>query len=293
MSLLQNIVFGVVNGSYIAIAAIGFTLIYGLLNFINFAYGEYITIGGYLGFLIVSQYGIHPAVGIPLTIGATAVAGWLLARVFFTPMNDTGPIPLLLTSIGLGLLLRNGILFAAGGRAFFFAAGNPTVFRFDSLGFYVNTQHLSVVLIGLATFGVTHLLLTRTEIGIAMRAMGANEDLARVSGINTDYVRIFVWVLASGLAGLAGYLLASQGSVSPTTGFNELLIVIAAAILGGAGSPYGAIVGSYILGLVIALTVGLLPTWATELGTSFAFLVLIGVLLVRPGGITGQEVREA
>ncbi|WP_411966085.1 branched-chain amino acid ABC transporter permease [Haloferax sp. YSMS24] len=294
MGIAQNIIFGLITGSYIAIAAVGFTLIYGLINMINFAYGEYITIGGYVGFVLATILDLQIPLVIVLAVPLTAVIGWGLSRAFFTPIRETGPIPLLLTSIGLGLILRNGVRMVAGAKRRFFEFQQASVFRFDVLGgVQFNTSSLSVFLVAVAVFVLVHVLLTRTRTGIAMRAMGDDETLAEVAGIDTGTIRSRVWLLASGLAGLAGVLLGVQNSVGPFLGYEQLLVVLAAAVLGGAGSAYGAIVGAYILGIAMALTVGILPTWASEFGTTVAFVVLIGVLLVRPEGIAGKEVRRA
>jgi branched-subunit amino acid ABC-type transport system permease component len=294
MGIAQNVVFGLITGSYIAIAAVGFTLIYGLINMINFAYGEYMTVGGYVGFVLATVFELQIPLVILLAVPVTAVIGWVISRAFFTPIRDTGPIPLLLTSIGLGLILRNGVRMVAGAERRFFEFQQASVFRLDVLGgVQFNSSSLTVFGVAVAVFVLVHLLLTRTRTGIAMRAMGDDETLAEVTGIDTGTVRSRVWLLASALAGLAGVLLGVQNSVGPFLGYEQLLVVLAAAVLGGAGSAYGAIVGAYVLGVAMALTVGVLPTWASELGTTVAFVVLIAVLLVRPEGIAGREVRRA
>lgn len=289
--VLQDVVFGVVLGSYVAVAAVGFTLVYGLINMINFAHGEYVTVGAFVGFAFAETVGLPAAAAVPATVAVSAVVGWGLAMAVFRPIGDTGPIPLLLTSIGLGLVMRNGIRLLAGPNPRRFALGETSVYRSDALSVFVTSQHLFVIGVAVASFLTMHVLLQYTKLGTALRAMSDNEDLALVTGIDTKRMRTVVWLLASGLAGLAGYMLAVQRGATPMVGFEQLLLVITAAILGGAGSVYGAIVGSYVLGITISLTVGLLPSWATELGTTMAFVVLIVVLLVRPGGIAGAEVR--
>jgi len=294
MGLAQNVVFGLVTGSYIAVAAVGFTLIYGINDMINFAYGEYMTIGAYVGLLVGFVLPAGPVVSMLLVIAVSAVLGWAVARMFFIPIKDTGPVPLLLTSIGVGYILRYLIQAVAGPDLRFFEFQQSQTFRTEALGgVFVNTNQLTIIAIALVVFGVTHLLLTRTDIGLAMRALSKNDDLARVSGIPIDSVQRYVWLLASGMAGLSGYLIGIQRAASPFMGFNQILIVLTAAILGGAGSAYGAIAGSYVIGVVMATSVGVLPSWATELSTAVAFAVLILVLLVKPGGIASAEVREA
>ena len=304
MGLAQNVVFGLVTGSYIAIAAIGFTLIYGIVNMINFAYGEYLTIGAFVGVLSAGMLPLPLPVAALVAMAGGGVASLVLARAFFTPINDTGPVPMLLTSIGLGLALRNVVRLTAGRDARYFDTQAAT-YRFDGLpalsvgpvdllgGLFVTSQQLVVVGSAVGVFLVLHALLTRTDVGIAMRAMSDDESLARVRGIDTQFIRDSVWVLAGVLAGLAGVLIGIQTNVSASTGFSHILQILAAAILGGAGSPYGAIAGSYVIGLVLALSTAFLPTGMTGISSAMAFLVLVAVLLVKPSGLAGREVREA
>jgi neutral amino acid transport system permease protein len=292
LPLIQELIFGVVLGSYVALGAIGFTLVYGLVNMINFAHGEFITIGAYVGFLAVAVLGVSVPVAVLVAFVVTAVAGWALAQVAFEPLDEAGPVPLLLMSIGLGLVLRNGIRLAAGADPRYVDFASET-FRFEDLGFFVTTQHLFIVGITLAAVVVLHLFLNRTMLGIAMRATSDDADLARVTGIDTYRIRSVVWLAASGLAGVAGVLLAVAQAARPVTGFEQVLLLITAAILGGAGSPYGAVAGSYLLGIGIAVSIAFLPTSASAFGSTMAFVVLIVVLLLRPGGLVNQEVRSA
>jgi branched-subunit amino acid ABC-type transport system permease component len=304
MGLLQELIFGLVSGSYIAIAAIGFTLIYGIVNMINFAYGEYLSIGAFIGYLAANVLpGPFPVAVVIAMIGG-GIVSIILARGFFSPINHTGPVPMLLTSIGLGIALRNAIRLFGGRSARYFETETLT-FRFDTVpdisvgpvdllgGFFITSEHLIVIGSAVAVFTVVHLLLTRTDVGIAMRAMGDNETLARVRGIDTQLIRDSVWVLAGVLAGLAGVLMAVQTNVSADTGYSHILQILSAAILGGAGSPYGAILGAYVIGLVMAVSTAFLPSSMTGLSSAMAFVILIVVLLVKPSGIAGTEVREA
>jgi len=288
--LAQEIIFGLVIGSYIALGAIGFTLVYGLVNMINFAHGEFVTIGAYVGFLSIQVAGLPLPVALVVTFVGTAVIGWGIARVTFEPMNDAGAVPLLLMSIGLGLVLRNLIRLVAGAGGRDVQVGVAT-YRFEDLGFFVTSQQLFIVGVTLLVVLVLHLFLSRTMLGIAMRATAGNEDLALVSGIDTRRVRNVVWLAAAGLAGVAGILLAVAQEASATVGFGQLLLMITAAILGGAGSPYGAVAGSYLLGIGITVSVAFLPAGVTAFGSTMAFVVLILVLLVRPGGLVNAEVR--
>ena len=292
MSILQNVVFALEAGSYIAVATVGFTLIYGVINFINFAYGEYMTIGAFLGVITVSWYGMNIFVGLAVAMLVTMIAGWVISRVTFVPMHGTGPIPLLLASIGLGMFLRNFYTFIAGGQARFVDVSSQT-YRPDIMGgAFVTSKQLFIIITAMVAFALIHLLLTRTKTGIAMRATGTNEMLSRASGIRTKVVRRNVWLLASALAGISGYLLALSSSITPLTGFNEVLVVLAAAILGGAGSAYGGFIGAYLIGFVLTFAPAYLPSNVAALGEAAAFAVLILALLLKPSGIASVEVNE-
>jgi neutral amino acid transport system permease protein len=288
---VQEVIFGLVTGSYIALGAIGFTLVYGLVNMINFAHGEFITIGAYVGFLTL-QSGLPLPIAVIATFLGTGLVCWGIARISFEPLNDAGAIPLLLTSIGLGLVLRNlvRLVAGAGGRN---VQPEVATYRFDELGFFVTSQQLFVIGITLLIVILLYVFLNRTMLGIAMRATSDNEDLALVSGIDSMRIRDAVWLISSGLAGVAGIMLLLTQEASASVGFDQILLIITAAILGGIGSPYGAVIGSYIIGVGIALSVAFLPSGTTAFSTTMAFVVLILVLLARPGGIVNAEVRTS
>lgn len=314
MGAFQFVVFGLETGSYIAIATVGFSLIYGIVNMINFAYGEYMTIGAYIGFFLIDSFGFNVWFVMLGAVVLTAVLGWVISRAFFTPIHDTGPIPLLLTSVGLGFILRNFLRIVFGIERQFitleFVYLPSKTFRIDAgpLNFFVTTKILLVIATAVVVFGGLHLLLTRTDLGIAMRATASNEDLAQLSGIRAYRIRQYTWVLASALAGLSGLLVGAVTRVAPIMGLDLILVILAAAILGGVGSLSGAFVGAYLLGLTMAFTsvgfrplleplpvVGqyLLPVGEAlaSLPRAMAFVVLILVLLIKPSGIAGVEVE--
>jgi len=289
--MIQQLLFGIEVGSYYAISAIGFTLVYGYAGMLNFAHAEFMTVGAYLAAFVSGAFGLGVFLNIPLVAVASAVIGLAIARVFYSPIHHEGAIPLLLTSVGVGFMMRNGIRMIWGPTEQHIAPVAGT-HRFDALGgFFISNQMLLVIGLALALFAAMYVLLTRTTLGMAMRATGDNEGLARSSGVDTDRIRVYVWLLSSGMAGLSGYALALQQAASPSLGLDAILIVITAAILGGAGNPYGAIAGAYIIGIVTTIATGVvLPGVLSGLGTAVAFVILIAILLVRPGGITGEEV---
>lgn len=309
MGLFQFIVFGLETGALIAIAAMGFTLIYGIVNMINFAYGEYLTIGAYVAWGLIAVGGTNIWVGLLVATVVTTGLGWLVSRVFFVPLHDQGPIPLLLTSIGLGFLLRNVFAFFFDVDRRFISVeeayvGVPTVTTrvnlpsvtvggVDLLGdFFVTTNMLVTMLLAVGLLCGLHLLLTQTDLGIAMRATASNEPLAELSGVPAYMIRQYTWLIASGLAGVGGVLLLTRESASPIAGFDQILLILAAAILGGAGSVYGATLGAAIIGVSRQVVAGLGVPILSDVPVSVAFIILVAILLLRPAGIAGREVSS-
>jgi neutral amino acid transport system permease protein len=294
VSLAQVLIFSAEFGSFIAIAALSFSVIYRVVGMINFAHGEWLTVGGYIGALIVGGVGGNVFVALPLVLVVSAVTGYGLARVFYRPLrrSGSGPIMLMLGSVAVGFMLRGllRVIFTSEPKTVIL----PTqVYRFEALGgFFVNSTQLLVIGMAFVVIAAVHLMFKRTDVGIAMRATGSDEDLAEVCGIDTSSIRRNTWLAMSALAGLAGFLIAASTNVYPLMGMEYLLLLIAAAILGGIGSAYGAIAGAYVIGGAVTLTVSYLPSSFTTLGTAVAFLLLIIVLLVRPSGIADVEVAS-
>lgn len=285
----QTLIFGIVIGSYIGLAAIGFSLIYGLVNMFNIAHGEFLTIGAYLSFVLMNQLGLGLLVSLALGTAVTSVAGLVIAKLFYQPLYDSGPIPLLLTSIGLSFLLRNVIQLGFGADNKYLEGGLTGVYRTDALGgFFVQYSQAFVIGLALLTIVLLHLLLTRTELGMAMRATSNNEILAQITGVATIRIRDYVWLIASGTAGLSGILLAQQQTLTPALGYNDILIILTAAVLGGAGNVYGAVAAGFFLGIVSATATSMLPSGVSSLANSVIFFMLIVVLLVKSYVIEGN-----
>jgi branched-subunit amino acid ABC-type transport system permease component len=284
LGVVQTVVYGLVNGSVIAIGAVGLTLSYGVTRFINFAYGEFLTIGAYVALLVVGF-----GVGVPLaSLVALLVVGVLgvgLARVFYDPLTSRGPLPLLITSIGLAFVLRNGVRAVAGTEARQLPV--PLVRPWSVLGLRITPVEVGILVVALATMLAIHLLLQRTMLGKQMRATSGNRQLASIAGIDTDAVVRRTWFLSAVVGALAGVLLAIQFSpFRPTMGWDFLIVVFAATLLGGIGKPYGAMVGALVVGVAMSLGTRYV---ATEYTMAYAFVILVGVLLVKPEGIAGGE----
>lgn len=283
----QRTLNGLVSGSYFAVGAVGLTLVFGTLKFVNFAHGDMLTFGAYIAFLVNVTLGAPLLVALVAAMAATAALAVGTERVMWRPMRAkrAGLLQLLLMAIGLAFLLRNAIQFIAGTEPRRLDVDVTTSISF--LGVRIGQTELIVVIAGLAVLILMALMLRFTSLGKQMRALADNFDLAEVTGIDTDRVVIAIWVLAGATAGLAGVLLtAAIGSFTPNIGFFLLLSLFAAVILGGIGNAYGALVGGLVIGLAQEWSTLMVdPRWKVAVG----FLILILVLIVRPQGIFGRE----
>lgn len=283
----QRTLNGLVSGSYFAVGAIGLTLVYGTLKFVNFAHGDMLTFGAYTAFLVNVTLGAPLVLSLLAAVVATAALAVATERLMWRPMRAkrAGLLQLLLMAIGLAFLLRNGIQFVAGTEPRRLDVDVTSSIAF--LGLRIGQTELIVVVTGLIVLVLVAVLLRSTMLGKQMRALSDNFDLAEVTGIDTDRTVIAIWVLAGATAGLAGVLLAAAiGSFTPNIGFFLLLSLFAAVILGGIGNVYGALVGGLLIGLVQEWSTLIVdPRWKVAVG----FLVLILALVVRPQGLFGRD----
>jgi len=283
---LNTTINGLSSGSIYALGAIGLSLVYGILKLVNFAHGDFMTLGGYVAFAVNVSAGMPLSVAILAAVAAVAALGLVLEYSVWAPMRRKGAgiMQLLLLSIGLAFVIRNMILFEWGGDD-----RRLDVDQFQSWNLFGGVSITAIQVTVIATAGVVLVavatMLRTTLVGKTMRALSDSFDLAEVSGVNTKRVVIYTWLLAGSLAGLAGVLAAIYTTLTPNTGWFLLLSVFAAVVLGGIGNAYGALVGGLVLGLVQEWSTMLVrPTYKEAIG----FLVLILVLLVRPQGIFGQ-----
>lgn len=289
---LQALFSGIEYGAVIAISALGLSLVFGTTRLINFAHGELVTIGAVVAFFFnaaAAGPGVHLIIAALLAIVAGALVGGGLEFGLWRPLRNrgTGRINLFIISIGLSLLLRHLILVFYGTRPGSYAQYNiqPTI---DIGPIAATPRDLGIIGLALLTLLGVAVLLQRTKIGTAIRAVADNRDLAESSGIDVKRVVLVVWLLAGALAGWGGVLFGLDTVISWNMGFKLLLLMFAGIILGGLGSAYGAMVGSLVVGIVAQLS----TLWfSVELQNAWALLVLIVVLLVRPQGILGRRER--
>lgn len=314
---------GAAIGSVYAMGAIGVTLVFSILRFAHFAHGDMMTMGAFFAFGLTALF---PEAGqlfglptgfvmLPFAMLLTAFIAVFLDKTFYQTLreNDVSPVVMVMASIGVTLMLQ-GLIRLFGGietRHFFFAE-QKDIFRlslpFESASrkIIITEPQILLFVFTLITVAALHAFLNRSKMGKAMRAVSDNPDLARVSGINTQKVIIVTWLIAGSLAAAAGTLLSLDVSLKPDLSFNLLLPIFAAAIVGGVGHPYGAVVGGFVVGFAETLSIfnwaiflrpfrDSLPEWfeipsklafvPTEYKITVPFFILVVILIWRPTGI--------
>jgi branched-chain amino acid transport system permease protein/neutral amino acid transport system permease protein len=277
---LQTLIYGVVLGSILAVAGMALSLTYGILRFANFAHGDVLTIGAYGGFLFFALLGWPMYVAFPLGMMLAAAISLGVDRVLYQRLRRSTPVILLISSFGVALILRSIIQLIFGPDNVVYAQGIEPPFRFGEIR--IKPTHFYIVGGAIAIVVGLHLFLQRTKVGKAMRAMSDNTELARVSGIDTERVIAWTWVLGGLLAGAAGIFMGMDTQLHPTMGWRILLPIFAAAIFGGVGKPYGAILGGLIIGIAQEYSTFVISP-AYKPAVAFGIMVL--VLIFRPEGI--------
>lgn len=284
-AILNVLVFGLIFGSMISLGGVGLTLIYSIADFPNFAHGDYMMFGGYIAFMVNVQLGLPLVVAFVLGAGAMAVGSLVIDRFAFKPLREAGPIPLLIASIGVALIVRNTIRFFWGsGTATYDIEWQRAIEILP--GVSLTEIQMVIITVAFSLMFAIHLLLSRTSLGKSMRAMSDNRRLARASGIRVENTLMWTWIIGGALAGAAGIMFGLNASLHPERGFFVLLAIFAAVILGGIGSAYGAMAGGLVIGLAYEAT-PYIP--GLDAGYKFAttFVIMILILLVKPEGIFG------
>src|ERR671910_3243204 len=249
--VLQTTVNGLSLGAIYALGAVGLTLVYGILKLVNFAHGDILTFGAYMAYLVNVTWGLPLVVAVFWAMATTAVLGIFLEKVMWGPMRarGAGMLQLLLMAIGLALVIRFVIQFIWSTELRQLEVNRTETV--DFLGLTIGRTNLIVIVVGFAVLVATGLMLRYALLGKRMRALSDNLELAETSRIDTSRVILWTWIFAGGLAGLAGVMAAEVTDIRPELGFELLLPIFAAVVLGGIGDAFGALAAGLILGVVI------------------------------------------
>jgi len=298
----QLLVYGVISGSILALGGIGVSLTYSILGFSNFAHGDIMALGAYLALGLLAlftgwglsntpfgplSFGFSFTLSFALALGLTALAAVLIDRILYKRLRHASSIILMIASIGVALGLRNVLQFCWGPQPQYYIEKIQLAIAVPGLGVRIKPDEVFIILVAVIVVTFVHYFLRHTKMGKAMRAAADNMALARVSGINTERVILWTWVIGGALAATAGILAGIENKfITPELGWQMLLSVFAAVILGGLGNPYGAILGGIVIGVSEEVSTAFIPTGYKP---AVAFVIMILMLLIKPTGLLGRR----
>ena len=287
--MLQQLVNGLILGSVYALLALGYTMVYGIIKLINFAHGDIYMMGAFMGYFLINSLHLNFFLALILAMIGTAVLGVLVEFLAYRPLRNSTRIAALITAIGVSFFLEYVMVYFVGANTRSFPQVIETV-RYNFGPISLTNIQLMILVISLILMVLLQVIVQKTKMGKAMRAVSVDSDAAQLMGINVNRTISFTFALGSALAGAAGVLIALYyNSLEPLMGMTPGLKSFVAAVLGGIGIIPGAALGGFVIGL--------LETFATALGMSdfrdaIVYGILILILLVRPAGILGKNVKE-
>jgi branched-chain amino acid transport system permease protein len=273
------------GGAYALVAA-GYTIVHSTLKFINFQHGYMVALGGYVTYALAVNARLNFILSAVIAILVVAASGIVIERVGYRPLRRASRMAPLLVSLGLTYILQSVILFIWGpAYQSFDVPTRPVMIG----GAVITTNEILMVVLSLVALLALDLFLRKSKLGIAMRALSDNLDAAAIMGIDTDRLISGIFVLASGLAALAGVLIGLEFYIQPTMGFPIIIRTLAAVTLGGIGNIQGAIVGSYVIALVENLGVWF---FSPAYRDAYPYVILILALVLRARGLFGRAPRD-
>lgn len=288
-NLIQQLVNGVALGSIYALMALGYTMVYGIIGLINFAHGDIYMVGAFVGFSLVTTAGVGVFSALIISMIFTALLGVIIERIAYKPLRGSTRIAALITAIGVSMLLQNVMIALKGPEVRAFPADLPALsLNFGS--FSINSQQLLILVVTIVLMIALQVIVQKTKLGQAMRAVSVDDQAAQLMGINANTIISFTFLIGSALAGAAGVLVGIYyNSLSPLMGVNIGTKTFVAAVVGGIGSIPGAMCGGLIIGLVETFVAMIgLSTWKDAV----VYAILIVILLVKPTGLLGKNQVE-
>ncbi|MCX7140403.1 MAG: branched-chain amino acid ABC transporter permease [Proteobacteria bacterium] len=301
---LQQIINGLTLGSVYAVVALGYTMVYGIIQLINFAHGEVVMIGAMVAFSVITLLvgtSLPPVLivlaGILVAIPVCMLVGYAMERIAYRPLRGAPRLAPLITAIGISIILQHVALLVWSRNPLAFPQIIPLA-SFEVGGAIITGVQIAIIITSLLMMGALTLMVYRTKLGIAMRATSQNPQVAGLMGIDIDRVIAFTFIVGAALGAVAGVMVGTYYGVAHYSMGSLLgMKAFSAAVLGGIGNLAGAMLGGILLGVVEALTAGYIGDLTNNVFGSnyqdvFAFLVLIAVLVFRPSGLLGERVGD-
>ena len=299
-TFFEQVINGLTIGSFYALVALGYSMVYGVMKLINFAHGDLFALGSYLGYtllimgssIVTARFGLWGGMALAMLFALLGVgaAGVLMERVAYRPVYPAGRLPLVVSALGMSIFLQNAIMAIWGARPQAYPADVVPSSRFAVLGVPVTTLQLVILLLSFALMLIIWYIVEKTTFGAAIRATALDRNTATLMGIDVRIVIFFIFALGPALGGLAGVMNGLYyRAISFNMGWTYGLKAFTATILGGIGNIPGAMLGGLLLGLMESMFAGYVSgAWKDV----FVFVVLIVVLLWRPTGLLGEKTAE-
>ena len=288
-AFLQQLINGLSLGSIYALIALGYTMVYGIIKLINFAHGDIYMVGAFVGYTAINTLNLSFFPALILSMVFCAVLGVAIERIAYKPLRNATRVAALITAIGMSYLLQNGMIYLAGSetRAFPQVIENKV---YEFMGLQVSQTQIMIFATTIILMLALQLIVQKTKMGKAMRAVSTDADAARLMGINVDNVISFTFALGSSLAGAAGVLVGLYyNSIEPMMGYAPGLKAFIAAVLGGIGIIPGAMFGGFAIGVIETLVSGY---GGSLIKDAVVYLILIIILIFKPAGLLGKNVKE-
>jgi branched-chain amino acid transport system permease protein len=289
VQILQQLINGLSLGSIYALLALGYTMVYGIIKLINFAHGDVYMLGAFWGYYMINTFHVGFWTALILSMIFCAIIGVIVEFLAYRPLRDSPRIVVLITAIGVSFLLENGMsyLFSSSPRDFPQAM---VMHRYHLGSLSISNVQVLILVTSIVLMILLQLIIKRTRMGKAMRAVSVDPEAAQLIGINVDHTISFTFALGSALAGAAGVMIGLYyNSIDPLMGMTPGIKAFVAAVLGGIGLIPGAALGGFVIGLV--------ETAVQAMGFSAfrdaaVYAILIVILIIRPAGILGKTTRE-
>jgi len=298
--VIEQIINGLTIGSFYALIALGYSMVYGILKLINFAHGDFFTLGSYVGYTVlvfasaalISYFGVWGMITIAMLVAAISVAlvGLVVERMAYRPIYASGRLPAVVSALGASIVLQNSIMILWGPRYQAYPAALIPNMPLQILGFNISLLQLLILVVSFFLMLSLYYVIQKTTFGAAIRATALDRDTAALMGINFNKVILFIFILGPALGAITGVMVGMYyRQISFTMGWNYGLKAFTATILGGIGNLPGAMLGGLILGTLEMLGGAYISSAWKDV---FVFLILILVLIFRPTGILGEKIAE-